>query len=1516
MLSIAEHTFQQQGLQEQLHYIIQDGIIPALKILDLKLLSNFSPRNWEVPQLEELQQDKWSGFLQDFVDCFNFIIQTTSNNRALSIDLMWDSTIRISFHPNTALEDESISHYNWAFAATMFPEDLQREIAELVIPRHPPEQNDVQRYVLDKYVTISYSITDHFQRELERHWDFYQRNYESSGWGFAPKQYIIDTMPPSEQSDKFVRVISGKLQQCSRRATRHLLKHAVVPALTQFFGLQLNKFPNSIKAWMESFEFSLHNHFVRNWGTVRHIIVTCTDTHLNITFCPDGAATPIRIVEEGREHVISRDRLNVNEAPPTFFDFSTFGTYRQLTWPAAAEWKPWSSNVFSYTEDISYEDRLNGAFESWEGRSSETMPTSAETENAYDLNTPGGIAYTMEFHEVHRAATAITSNSTALAAKSISDPELDEIGDPSSLLNYIPDSGASQHMTPRLDDLYDVEEGLKLGVIVADGHVIKVTKTGKIKIRMVDDDGKPLVATLHQVMYVPGLSRRLFSLTRFTEQGHTVSMRKNEICLRFGEAQSPVTLVVHSDMTLASNVRVAVGTGSAINSGISGASTSSTQARQDLSRNATASIAKVLVPIELLRERMGLRSSKPFLAASEYNMWADALARMEPAKNLLNVKIATIRQEARNKHPHTPATRVGEAVFSDILPATKSGGLTPASTYSAYIIFVDAYSTRPTVEGLLGSTSADVIDALKQYVADHTPVSQLEINSVEKFKADAGKQFTSKEFRTYCRENKINLALAAPKKQYQNHFAEKTWSTVHDMARAMLVHARLPDTYLFHVIRYACEVFSALPIAGLFNAEGNPATPAELFTGNKPTVLHFRVFGCPVVIKKHMAVVDGKPLQKQTQRGVRGIFIGLPPNQKGYLIFIPQTRPIVVSGDVAFDESFYSAIATTWRPFHDALALRPLASHVPAVDELLETTGTIDSMFLQSQEGKSDETAHSFSDSGDDASDLLSVVDEGTTPIEPFVDDAAEATPLVVDDGNLRRSTRLRRKPEKLLFGLHAMVERDWSTVADDIDFAVACAADATNINLAGNEASKFYPPPSSIRQVMALKDPELKEAWLKAYKKEIKVLIDSGTFSIERPQPSEVIVPTMETNKVKLKSDGSLDKLKCRIVVRGDLQEKILNEDKWSPTASFRAMKMFLADAARLKVRVRQLDFIGAYLQSKARGRIFVRMPAIYGELWPEFKAYSGVPLRLLKSMYGMTQSGKNWYLELHEYLLSAGFVQSSVIRCFYSKVFPDGSIVKVLDYVDDMLYYGTSVETLKLFEAELKTRFDLDLMGQAQWYLATRITQHANFDITVDQSRYCTSLVKRYLDKAGCKNITRVHVTPLPLDFIPTIDDLSTDEATSLKLQEEYNLDYASCIGALIYLALTRTDIIFSVNKLAKFTKRPGENHLKALIHLLRYLRDHIHLGVRYYSDIDRAPVTNLLKTHGHNLTDLFYAFSDSSWNDDVDNGRSTGCFLVYYMGGIVDHSSNLPDPVALSSAEVFNRRYGWSSIGLFEM
>ena len=45
---------------------------------------------------------------------------------------------------------------------------------------------------------------------------------------------------------------------------------------------------------------------------------------------------------------------------------------------------------------------------------------------------------------------------------------------------------------------------------------------------------------------------------------------------------------------------------------------------------------------------------------------------------------------------------------------------------------------------------------------------------------------------------------------------------------------------------------------------------------------------------------------------------------------------------------------------------------------------------------------------------------------------------------------------------------------------------------------------------------------------------------------------------------------------------------------------------------------------------------------------------------------------------------------------------------------------------------------------------------------------------------------------------------------------------------------------------------------------------------------------------------AFSDSSWQDFPDIGRSTGAYIVFYQGGTIDNVTHVPVPVAQSSAE----------------
>ena len=122
----------------------------------------------------------------------------------------------------------------------------------------------------------------------------------------------------------------------------------------------------------------------------------------------------------------------------------------------------------------------------------------------------------------------------------------------------------------------------------------------------------------------------------------------------------------------------------------------------------------------------------------------------------------------------------------------------------------------------------------------------------------------------------------------------------------------------------------------------------------------------------------------------------------------------------------------------------------------------------------------------------------------------------------------------------------------------------------------------------------------MKATLKEIKNLINNQTFMIEDPKDGEPVTPCVGIYKAKIQSDGSLDKLKLRIVVKGDLKKKEMVEENWSPTASMRTLKYFLAGAAKHKARVHEQDFIGVFLQAKVKNIVFVKLDMRYVNYFP----------------------------------------------------------------------------------------------------------------------------------------------------------------------------------------------------------------------------------------------------------------------------------------------------------------------------
>ena len=140
-----------------------------------------------------------------------------------------------------------------------------------------------------------------------------------------------------------------------------------------------------------------------------------------------------------------------------------------------------------------------------------------------------------------------------------------------------------------------------------------------------------------------------------------------------------------------------------------------------------------------------------------------------------------------------------------------------------------------------------------------------------------------------------------------NGQVEVTWRMLHTVAHSLMVHDRVPEAYIhFTLMCMTDHIFLVLPIKYLINKDGDPTTQHKLATGYRPSVSHLRVLFCPCVVRKGTAHVETKTLnmRHQAQKVFRGIFVGIPEHQKGYLVYIPSTIKIILSYDVVFDEIF------------------------------------------------------------------------------------------------------------------------------------------------------------------------------------------------------------------------------------------------------------------------------------------------------------------------------------------------------------------------------------------------------------------------------------------------------------------------------------------------------------------------------------------------------------------------------------------------------------------------------------
>ena len=106
---------------------------------------------------------------------------------------------------------------------------------------------------------------------------------------------------------------------------------------------------------------------------------------------------------------------------------------------------------------------------------------------------------------------------------------------------------------------------------------------------------------------------------------------------------------------------------------------------------------------------------------------------------------------------------------------------------------------------------------------------------------DNGTEYESNEFHDFCKEVGIKRETTTPYTPEQNGVAERKNRTIMEVVCAILHDQRLPKFLWAEATNTAVYVQNRCPHQAL-----GSETPKEMFTGKKPDVSHFRIFGSPV----------------------------------------------------------------------------------------------------------------------------------------------------------------------------------------------------------------------------------------------------------------------------------------------------------------------------------------------------------------------------------------------------------------------------------------------------------------------------------------------------------------------------------------------------------------------------------------------------------------------------------------------------------------------------------------------
>jgi hypothetical protein len=212
---------------------------------------------------------------------------------------------------------------------------------------------------------------------------------------------------------------------------------------------------------------------------------------------------------------------------------------------------------------------------------------------------------------------------------------------------------------------------------------------------------------------------------------------------------------------------------------------------------------------------------------------------------------------------------------------------------------------------------------------------------------------------------------------------------------------------------------------------------------------------------------------------------------------------------------------------------------------------------------------------------------------------------------------------------------------------------------------------------------------------------------------------------------------------------------------------------------------------------------------------------------------------------------------------------VMYILIYVDDIIITYSKPSAIDELLLVLKSDFAVKDLGCLNFFLGIEVIRNEHGAL-LSQKRYILDLLKRN------------HM----IDAKPVSSPMATTTVLST-LEGEPLADptpYRSAVGALQYLAITRPDIAFVVNKLSQFMHRPTSLHWQSVKRLLRYLKHTVLFGLQIH------------KSSNFSLQ----AFTDADWAGCRDDRRSTGGYCIFLGTNLVSWSCKKQATVARSSTE----------------